>query len=253
MKNFQKECTIKYRVPVIFVLTQSYSKKDAKELMTEIEKENFDIVQIVLVFAENFEIDEEYIAKVYGLDHLIDIMEQVIPEAVKNTLVAVQKANIGMKQTKARFIVATSATTAATTGTVLIPFSDAALLIPEQVMMLASITAIFGVPMEKAALTSVISATIGTMGTMVLGKTVVSGLLKCIPGVGSVVGGAISGSVVAALTAALGEAYIGVMTLVVKGELSVNDFETKEGKEVITRLFKERLQIKRSSNVQKVE
>lgn len=245
--------TSKYRVPVILVLTQSYSKKDAKELMTEIEKENLDVVQIVPVLAENFEIDEEYIAKAYGLERLIDIMEQVIPEAVKNTLVAVQKANIGMKQTKAQLVVATSAAAAAATGAVPIPFSDAALLIPEQVTMLASITAIFGVPMEKAALTSVISATIGTMGATVLGKTVVSGLLKCIPGVGSVVGGAISGSVAAALTAALGEAYIGVMTLVVKGDLSVNDFETKEGKEVITRLFRERLKIKRGSNGQKVE
>ena len=177
----------------------------------------------------------------------------MIPEAVKNTLVAVQKANIGMKQTKAQLVVATSAAAAAAMGAVPIPYSDAALLVPEQVTMLASITAIFGISMEKAALTSVLSATIGTMGATVLGKTVVSGLLKCIPGVGSVVGGAISGSVAAALTAALGEAYIGVMTLVVKGELTVKDIETREGKEIITNVFKERLKVKRNSNGYSVE
>lgn len=250
--------TSKYRVPVILVLTQSYSKKDANELMTEIEKENLDVVQIVPVLAEDFEIDEEYTAKAYGLDRLIDVVEQVIPEAVKNTVAAVQKTVIGMKRAKAQRVVATSAAAAAAIGAMPIPLSDAPLLAGQQKKMLEKITAIFGVPMEKAALASVLSATIGASGaTTALGKTAVSKLLKSkllkfIPG-GNVACGVASGGVAAALTAALGEAYIGVMTLVVKGDLSVNDFGTKEGKEVITRLFKERLRIKRGSTGQEVE
>ena len=235
----------KFNVPVIVVLTQSFSKKEATALKTEIEKENLAIAQVVPVLAQDYEIDEEYIAKAYGLDRLTEVMDNVVPEAVKNTLVAVQKANIKMKSNKAHAIVATSAAAAAATGAIPIPFSDAALLVPEQVSMMAGITAVFGLPIEKSTITAIVSATIGTAGTTVLGKAVVTNILKLIPGVGSVVGGAISGSVAAALTAALGEAYIGIMVLISNGEMKISDLETEAGKEAIAKMFKQKLSLKR--------
>lgn len=245
--------TSNYNIPVILVLTQSYSKKDAKALMAEIEKENLAIVNIVSVLAEDYEIDEEYIAKAYGLDRLSEVMINVIPEAVQKTFVAVQCANLELKKGRAQAVVASAVVVAATTGAVPIPFSDAALLVPEQVAMLASITAIYGIPMEKSTLIAIISSTIGTAGTTVLGKTVVSNLLKLIPAAGSVVGGAISSATAAAFTAALGEAYIIILTKVYKGEMSVADIKTKEGRMEISRLFKERLQIKRSKDGKVIE
>lgn len=238
----------KYNVPVIMVLTQAFSKKDAKALKAEIEKENMPVAQIVPVLACDYDIDDEYVAKAYGLDRLIEVMDSVIPEAVKNTLVAVQKVNIDLKRNKSHIIVASSSAAAAATGAIPIPFADAIALVPEQIAMLAGITAVFGIPLEKSAIAAIVSATVGTAGTTALGKTIVSGLLKLIPGAGSVVGGAISGSVAASLTAALGEAYIGVMVMVAKGEMSIKDLETDKGKEIITNLFKERLQVKRDSN-----
>ena len=247
IQRFLEE-TGQFKVPVIIVLTQSYSKADTLALKTEIEKENLGIVQVVPVLASNFEINEEYTAKAYGLDRLTEVMDNVIPEAVRNTLVAVQKANIRLKQKKAQLVVASSAATAAATGAVPIPFSDAALLVPEQIAMLAGITAVFGLPVEKSTITAVVSATIGTVGTTVLGKTVISGIFKLIPGVGSVIGGMISGSVAAAITAALGEAYIGIMTMVAQGEMKVGEIDSEEGKKVIARLFKKRLKLKRDDN-----
>ena len=116
--------------------------------------------------------------------------------------------------------------------------------------MLAGITAVFGVPIEKATLVAIISATIGTAGTTVLGKSIVSGLLKLIPGVGSVVGGAISGATAAALTAALGEAYIIILIKVCKGEMKLADIATEAGRTEITRIFTEQLKIKRDKNGQ---
>lgn len=93
--------------------------------------------------------------------------------------------------------------------------------------------------------TLVKSATIGTAGATVLGKTAVTGILKCIPGVGSVVSGAISGSIAAAITAAFGEAYIGIMVLISNGDMKISDLETDEGKATITQLFKDKLSMKR--------
>lgn len=252
IKKFLDEAN-EFCVPVIIVLTQSYSKKDAKALMSEIEKENLNVVQIVPVLAQDVDIDEDYIIKGYGLDTLIDIVNNVIPEALRNTLAAVQKANLKMKLRKANAIVATAAAAAVATGAIPIPFTDAAVLVPEQIGMIASITAVFGIPIEKATLTALLSATIGTVGTTVMGKTVVSSLLKMIPGVGSVAGGVISASVAAALTAALGEAYIAIMMMVSKGEMSVSELDTAEGKAKISSIFKSKLGLKRNSKGQPVD
>ncbi len=90
--------TSEYDVPVIIVLTQSYSKSDAESLKKEIEKENLPIANIVSVLAENYYIDEEYTAKAHGLDTLSEITNNVIPEAVKKTFVAVQKADLKLKK-----------------------------------------------------------------------------------------------------------------------------------------------------------
>lgn len=252
IKKFLDEAN-EFCVPVIIVLTQSYSKKDAKALMSEIEKENLNVVQIVPVLAQDVDIDEDYIIKGYGLDTLIDIVNNVIPEALRNTLAAVQKANLKMKLRKANAIVATAAAAAAATGAIPIPFTDAAVLVPEQIGMIASITAVFGIPIEKATLTALLSATIGTVGTTVMGKTVVSSLLKMIPGVGSVAGGVISASVAAALTAALGEAYIAIMMMVSKGEMSVSELDTAEGKAKISSIFKSKLGLKRNAKGKPVD
>ncbi|MCR4649223.1 MAG: 50S ribosome-binding GTPase [Lachnospiraceae bacterium] len=233
-------------VPVIIVLTQAYSKKEAKELMAEIEKENLNVVQIIPVLAQDYEIDDEYVVKAYGKDTLIDIVHNVIPEALRNTLAAVQKANLKMKKRRANAIVATAAAAAAATGAIPIPFTDAAVLVPEQIGMIASITGVFGIPIEKATITALLSATIGTIGTTVMGKTVVSGLLKLIPGVGTITGGVISASVAAALTAALGEAYIAIMLMVAKGEMNIKEIETAEGKAKISKIFKSKLSLKRN-------
>lgn len=240
--------TSEYDVPVIIVLTQSYSKNDAKSLMKEIEKENLPIVNIVPVLAEDYDLDEEYTAKAYGLDRLSEIMNSVIPDAVQKTFVAVQKANLELKKGRAQAVVATSAVAAAATGAVPIPFSDAAVLVPEQIAMLGGITAIFGIPIEKGTITAIISSTIGTAGTTVLGKTIVANLIKFIPGVGSVAGSVISGSTAAVLTSALGEAYIIVMSMICRGELSITELSTDKGKKEIAKIFTERLKVKRNKN-----
>ena len=111
--------------------------------------------------------------------------------------------------------------------------------------MLASITAIFGFDISKAVLVTLISSIIGTSGATFAGKAFVSGLLKLIPGIGILVGGMISGATASALTTALGEAYIGVMTAMFKGEITTKDLETKQGKQKMSEMFKEGLKKRR--------
>lgn len=244
LKNFFEQTSI-YNIPVIIVLTQSFSSKTAKKMKWEIEKENLPIAGVVPVLAENYEIDDTYSIKSFGLDNLSHMMNKVIPDTVKKTFVAIQCANLELKIEKAHAVVVAAAAAAAATGAIPIPFSDAAVLIPGQVGMLAGITACFGLQLEKVTLTAIVSSTIGTIGTTVLGKNIVSGLLKCIPGVGSVVGGAISAATASTLTVALGEAYIILMTNVYKGDMKIEDLNSKKGKAKIRDIFTEQLKVKR--------
>ena len=240
--------TSKYDVPVIIVLTQSYSKKDAKELTNEIEKEALHVVKIIPVLAEDFAIDDDYIVKAYGLNTLAEMMYNVIPEALQKTFVAVQKASFELKRKNALDIIKAASVSAAATGAIPIPMSDAPILISIQAAMIAKITAAFGIPLKTGSLTAIIAGLLGTTGTTVIGKTIVSNLLKLIPGAGSIAGGAISGATAAALTAALGEAFVVVISKIYSGELSIDDLTTEKGRRELAEALKERLKVKRNKN-----
>ena len=233
------------QVPIIIVLTQSFSKKKADELRKLLLGENLDVVQVIPVLAEDYEIDDNYIAKSYGLDVLIKVMGETLPEELMDTLQNVQIASLEEKKRRAQAAVATATVAAASEGAAPIPFSDCALLIPTQVGMIASITVIFGFEVNKSIITALLSSTIGAGGATLLGKTVVTNLLKFIPGAGTIAGGAISAGTAGVITAALGEAYIGIMELVFKGEMSIDEIGTKKGKEAMTALFKQNLSRKK--------
>lgn len=241
------ENTKRCNVPVILVLTQAFSKKKTEEMVIALRKENLPVRQVVPVLAQDYEISEDYPKiKAFGIDKLVELMSELLPDTVRDTFIALQIASIDLKRKRARAAVTAAAGAAALTGASPIPFSDAAILVPTQVSMLAGITAIFGLPIEKAALTSIVSATIGTAGATVLGKTVVSNLIKMIPGAGTIVGAAISGTTAAALTGALGEAYIAILTRVASGDISFADLTSKEGMEELRREFEKQLRISHS-------
>ena len=117
--------------------------------------------------------------------------------------------------------------------------------------MIASITVIFGFDVNKSILTAFLSSTLGAGGATLLGKTVVANIVKLIPGIGSLAGGAISAGTAGIITAALGEAYIGIMTLVFNGEMSIDDLGTAKGKDQMKKLFKEELSKK--DNVEEID
>lgn len=233
------------QVPIIVVLTQAVPKKKAAEMKKLVEAENLDIVKVVPLLAQDMDFDDEYIARSYGLDTLIDVMAEVLPVELQNTLQNIQKASLESKKKASQAIVAAAVAGSFGEGFAPIPFSDAALLVPTQVGMIAGITVIFGLDINKSFLTSFVSATIGSAGATVLGKTIVSNLLKLIPGIGTVAGGLISGTTAGLLTTALGEAYIKIMEMVFKGELSKEDLYSEDGQNTMTQLFKTELKKKR--------
>lgn len=194
-------------VKIIVVLTQYYDVNDEPSFCRKVEKVLYhsDIKVIKLVAQTKFGVPA------YGLDKLVEITESLLPEAQKKAFAAAQKISIDLKIKKAHLVVAGAATSAAATGAVPIPFSDAIVLVPIQVGMLAGISAVMGLDFSDGFLKTLIASTIGTSTTTLVGKVIVGELCKLIPGFGSVVGGLISGATAASLTTALGEAYIKVL------------------------------------------
>lgn len=236
IRDFEKE-NQSYRIPIIVVLTQAFTKEKAQALKKEIEAKNLDVKKVLPVLAQEYRIDDDITVKAYGLDTLIDVMEQVMPDEVADTLVSIQKTNLALKQKKSQAAVKAAAISAAAAGATPIPFSDAAILVPIEITMMASITVIFGFEINKSVITGLVSTIIGTSTATMAGKTLVSNLLKLIPGIGTLAGGLISGSTAAMLTTALGEAYIGVMTAMFKGEISAEELKTETGKKKLNKMF----------------
>ena len=229
------------QVPIIVVLTQSISKKNAEQMRQMILDENLDIIQVIPVLAKDFEIEDVGIVKSFGLERLIEVMGEALPEELLDTLQHVQIASLSEKKRRASRVVATAALAATGQGAAPIPFADATLLIPTQVGMIASITVIFGFDVNKSVITALLSSTIGSGGATLLGRAVVANILKLLPAAGSIAGGAISAGTAGVITAALGSAYIAFMELVYKGEMNIEDLSSKEGKETIANIFKENL------------
>lgn len=230
-----------YQIPVIIVLTQSFQKKQAEVLKNVIEEKNLDVCQVIPLLARDYEIDENITKKAYGLERLIETMESVLPDELLDTFLSIQKASLKAKQKKSQAAVAAAAASAAVAGAAPIPFADAAVLIPIEITMMASVTVLFGFNINKSALAGLVSSVFGVSGATVTGKTIVSNLLKMIPGAGTLIGGAISGSTAALLTTALGEAYIGIMTAMYNGEIKAQDLETKEGRNKLKDLFEQEI------------
>lgn len=244
IRNFAKENKIT-EVPIIVILTQAVPKKDAKAMKDYIEAQNLDIARVVPLLAIDKDYDEEFVYQAYGCDDLIEVMMDTLDKDLLETLQNVQIASLESKKKYSEGIIAAAVAAAFGEGFAPIPFSDAALLVPTQVGMIAGITAVFGIDISKSFLTAFVSSTIGGAGATVLGKTIVANIFKLIPGVGTGIGGAISGATAGLITTALGMAYIKIMEMVYNGEMTKEQLIGEDGKDKMKRIFKEELKKKR--------
>lgn len=224
------------RIPVIVVLTQSVFES-SRELERKIDALNIDIRGIQRIIAEPFALGDFTLER-FGLKELVEKTYQVLPEGVRRSFNNAQKVDIEHKAQEARKWALGYISTTFGVGFTPIPFADAAILAPIQVGMIAHITTIFGVKIEKAMLTSIVSSVGGIAGATFLGRTLVSNLLKLVPGAGTIIGGLISGSTASIITTGLAFSYIEAMKIIAK-----NEYEGKRlNNEEIAQMMKEELE-----------
>lgn len=198
-------------LPVIVVLTQVPTKDGsvhphARELADYITGLHLPIRAGGSPVMTNALADDFTHSPAFGLNHLLDATYDVVPEAAQAALTAAQRLDVERKKKAVKAIINQAATVASGIGAVPIPFTDAALLVPNQVTMIARISAAYGLPPQRSRAMAIAGSLVLTGGATMAGRYAVTNLLKFIPG-GAIAGSAISAAVAGSLTRAVGMAW----------------------------------------------
>ena len=198
-------------LPVIMVMTQVPSRDgvvhpEAEEFADYIRSLGLPLSPRNDVVLTNALTDSFTHTPVFGLTSLLDVTYDVIPEAASKALTAAQMLDVERKKKEVATIINQAVVVAAGVGATPIPFADAALLVPNQVTMIARITAAYGLPPSTSRALATAGSIVLTGGATMAGRYAVTSLLKFVPG-GAVAGSAISAAVAGALTKAVGVAW----------------------------------------------
>ncbi|WP_233408476.1 YcjF family protein [Helicobacter pylori] len=148
---------------------------------------------------------------VEGLKELVDETKKCLIDAKKNKqnhFLLIQKANIQARKQAmidaSKTIIHIVSGAAGAVGLIPIPFSDALAIAPIQAGMIYKMNDAFGMDLEESVAVSLITGLLGVTAVAQVGRTLINGFLKFIPGAGSVAGGATA----AVITEGIGFAYL---------------------------------------------
>lgn len=215
-------------VPVIVVITKSYSLQEQEEnrqMVLDVflkQKHPVNLKAIVPVVAMPYAINEEIIVPSQGLEKLIDATLEAIPEGKRAKAQAISRYKLNRKRVWAQSIVVACTGSAATIGAVPVPFADGAILGPLEAAEIRAIARVYGIPKSKDSDSIVrILVEMGTAGAVA--KTIISGM-KAIPGINiaaEVLNAVVAGSIVAAI----GEGSCRVFEEIYLGNRKASDVE----------------------------
>ncbi len=228
IKDLLRATSIWKAVPIIAVITKSYSQPD-REKNIKMVQDAFaaasKIVQpkaIMPVIAESFYLSDSVFAPPEGITELMDITNELLPEGKRIAVDVVAKYKLERRRSFAQAAVLSSTAAAATVGAVPIPFADALLLQPLEVAEINGIAAIYGI--RKGDQAKLLKNTIVEVGTISTAAKAAISTLKAIPGVGlatSVINAVIASGIVAAL----GEGSIYVFEQIYLGNKDISDVD----------------------------
>lgn len=202
------------KVPLVIVLTQAL--REESQQMTDFLQQVLPDIPVHKLLAKSARIMDGHQIEAYGLEELVYLSLDQVPDQVRPALINAQKVAIQIKEEEAKAWVRKYLITSFGVGFTPLPLSDAAVLIPMQVTMMAHITAIFGIRLDQAQLMSIMAGVGGTGTTTLLGRFLTGSLTKFIP---FIPGNWITGITASSLTMSLGYAYIEVLKKIAEWEM----------------------------------
>ena len=183
-------------IPGIAVLTKAFLLDD----MTEAAREALPgVSDVVRVMAKG--------EPPRGIVDLVQATLRLLDGPARAAFNAAQQVDIGAKRTAALRVAAGAAASAGLAAATPVPLADSAGVLMVNIGMVAGIAVAMGVPMSRANMapvaTSIVGALAVTFGARLAGGTI----LKLIPGVGSVLGGAINAGLASSATYGLGHGF----------------------------------------------
>lgn len=235
-------------VPVIFVLSQvpmaadGRIHGDALAMAAYIESFSLPLSPVNNVILTNAQPDDFLKTVVFGLERLLDATFATAPEATRRALVAAQLIDKERKRHAANQIIKAATSSALATGITPIPFSDAAILVPIQIAMIARITAAYGLTVPTSKIAALVGSLMLTSGATTAGRWLVSSLLRVVPG-GQIPAMAISGIVAASLTSAIGRAWLEVCERMLERDSSGAALDIAAMQELFRAEFRNRFRV----------
>ncbi len=228
IKDLLRATSIWRTVPIIAVITKSYSQPD-REKNIKMVQDAFDAASknvrpkcIIPVIAESFYLSDSVFAPPEGITELIDKTNELLPEGKRIAVEVVAKYKLERRRAFSQAAVLGATAAAATVGAVPIPFADALLLQPLEIAEINGIAAIYGI--RKGDQAKLLKNTIVEVGTISTAAKAAISALKAIPGIGlatSVINAVIASGIVAAL----GEGSIYVFEQIYLGNKDISDVD----------------------------
>ena len=229
IRNLMKATSLWKSVPVIVVITKSYSVPEreqniamVKQIFEKQKKAGANLRDIIPVVAAPYVLNEDAFAAPYGIPELIERTISLLPEGKRAAVNDVNAYKLKRRRIMAQSVVGAATTTGVVVGAAPIPFPDALILSPAEMAEVNAIASIYGI--KKNDKSKDFINTIIQIGTVSAVARSAIATLKAIPGVNiaaSVVNAAIAGSIVAAI----GEGSIYAFEQVYLGKKTLEDID----------------------------
>jgi len=215
-------------VPIIVVITKSYSVPERKENIQmvqnafakqKISKNLYDVIPVV---ASTYVLNDTAFAAPEGIAELIDITNNCLPEGIKAADRDINTFKLKRKNVLSQSLIGTVTTAGVVVGAIPIPFADAAILTPIEIAEVNALAGIYEIGKSEESknfINSIIE--VGTVGTAA--KALISAI-KAIPGIniaGAVLNAVIAGSIVCTI----GETSRYLFEQVYLGKKTVDDID----------------------------
>ncbi len=217
-------------IPIIIVLTKSYSQTERvdneamiRAALDNYTKNSLNVKGIVSVVARPYRINDEVIVPPMGLEDLIGMTNQVMPEALRLSETAVSALEMRIRRGNANALTGAATVSASLIGAIPIPIADSALLVPLQSGLVIGIAKIYGVKKDDSGVKDIAEIVVQSGMVSVGAKTLLSGL-KAVPGI-NIAAELLNAAVAGVITAVVGEVSVTVMEKISKGEMSTEDLD----------------------------
>lgn len=229
IQSLSRATSIWKSVPIIVVITKSYSIPERKENIEMVQnafatqkRYSKNLKKIIPVVASTYEINDTSFVAPDGITELIDATNDLMPEGLQSGIDDLANFKLNRKRHLSQGIVGAATTSGVIVGAVPISIADALILTPLEITEINAIAKVYGIKnneQSKQFFNSIIE--VGTVSTAA--KTAIAAL-KTIPGINigaSVLNAIIAGSIVAAL----GEGTIYAFEQIYLGNKTFNDID----------------------------